>query len=167
MTLTLPGLPEETSERLSTACTVVGLRDLLKAKSAPSEGPKAELSRKLAEFRDGLVFTLVEPSRDPAYVELMRTYFWRDLVTSCARKESLSRVPRTNWSCICSNTRTEKLLSSAAEGRGVHSTHERGLGSSSGTTGLREMLVNLIRQKNSANVPTVDGGLRRSCEQRR
>ena len=74
LTLTLPGLPEETTERPSTAYTVVGLRHLLKAKGAPSEGPKAELSRKLAEFQDGPDLDLVEPSSSLDFIELMETY---------------------------------------------------------------------------------------------
>lgn len=86
MTLTLSGLSEETTERLSTAYTVVGLRDLLKAKGAPHGGPKAELTRKLAEFEDGPDLDLVEPSRDPAYQELMESNSSRDLVTRCAEE---------------------------------------------------------------------------------
>lgn len=84
--LTLSRLSEETTERLSTAYTVVGLRDLLKVKGAPSQGPKAELSRKLAEFQDGPDLDLVETSSDPAYHELMKGNSRRDPVTRCAEE---------------------------------------------------------------------------------
>lgn len=84
--LTLPGLPEETVERPCSAYTVVGLRDLLKAKGAPSVGPKAELSRRLAEFQDGPDLDLVDPWRDPMFLELMDSNSRQELMARCANE---------------------------------------------------------------------------------